>query len=152
MSSTAFVVELRVDERGRRLVWWSGAALACVGAGLLAATPIPVFLRILLLVIWLWDCVRSFRRLWRGWQRVECLRLSSAGTVQVVGHGESPVAVRLLTGTTVTRRVAWLRFARPGGPLQTELLLAANAEVLVWQRFQLIWRLCRESFGHPGTA
>lgn len=152
MSSTVFAVELRTDHRCRGIVFWSGIMLAGIGAALLAATSLQPLGRLMLMVLWLGDCGWALHRLRQGWQPACRLRLTSGGEVQLVADGELPVAVSLRTGSVVTRRVAWLRFARPGGPVQAELFLAAYSENYAWQRFQLVWRLAHGAFGHPGTA
>lgn len=152
VSSTAFVAELRTDAACRRIVFWSGAALVAAGACLLLATPIDVRIRILLLVIWLLDGAWSLYRLARGWQSVRGIRLSSTGEVFLLGSGGTPVSARVTTGSVVGRRLAWLRLLRPDGFPHAELLLAKNAESLAWHRFQLIWRIRREAFGHRGPA
>jgi hypothetical protein len=152
VSSTEFAVELTADPRCRHVVFASGLLLAVIGTILLAATPLDPLARIFLLVIWLGDCGWTLRRLHQGWHMLDRVRLSTSGAVQVRYGDRPPVAVALLTGTVVTRRVAWLRFARTGGPPRAELFLASGSERLVWQRFQLIWRLCRDSIGHRGVA
>ncbi len=126
--------------------------LTGIGAALLAVTSLPPLSRFLLLVLWLVDCGWALRRLRQGWRKAGRLRLTSDGQVQLVADGISPVCVSLRTGSVVMRRFAWLRFARPGGPVRAELFLAAYSESRAWQGFQLIWRLGREAFGHPGTA
>ncbi len=126
--------------------------LAGIGALLLATTTLHPLSRFLLLVLWLGDCGWALRRLQQGWHPAGRLRLTSGGGVQVVTDGELPLTVCLRTGSVVTRRFAWLRFAPPGGPVRAELFLAAYSESRAWQGFQLVWRLGREAFGHPGTA
>ncbi len=152
MSSTVFAVELQADRRCRGIVFWSGVVLTGIGAALLAVTSLPPLSRFLLLVLWLVDCGWALRRLRQGWRKAGRLRLTSDGQVQLVADGISPVCVSLRTGSVVMRRFAWLRLACRGGPVWAELFLSAYSESHAWQRFQLIWRLRREAFGHRGTA
>jgi len=152
VSSTEFAVELVTDLRCRRIVFGSGVLLAVAGAALLVEMPTGRLSRLLLMVIWLGDCTWSLQRLWQGWRAVSVVRLSSSGVAQAWRKSESPLTVTLLSGSVVTRRLAWLRFARHGRPPQAELFLATGPADPVWQRLQLIWRLCRESIGQPGVA
>ena len=152
MSSTAFGVVLPVNHCGRQVVGCSGAVLTLCGVLLIVCLPFDGAWRLLLLVIWLADCMRSLRRLAAAWPRVMAIRLDNHGTVGIDGPAGDRVTTTLASGSVVCRRFAWLRFRLPGGGSHAELLLAAHSGAVEWHRFQLIWRLCQKSFGHPGRA
>lgn len=152
MSSTAFGVVLRTEQTGRQVVCLSGIGLMLTGMALILSLPFPASARIALLLIWLVDCGLAFRRLAIAWRQVAAIRLDTEGTVHTEASDGRCVQTTLATGSTVCRRVAWLRFRLADGRPHGELLLARGTEALTWHRFQLIWRLCRATFGHPGRA
>ncbi len=152
MSSNAFEVELRADRPCRRCVLGTGIALGVGGAWLILAANIDGFLQLALLIPWLGDCAFSLLRLWRGFSATERIRLTNAGAVTVIDSAGRPTGVSLASGSIVGRRLGWLSIRWPDDRWHAELLSAANAESLAWHRFQLIWRLGREAFGHPGPA
>ena len=152
MSSNAFGVYLKADPLGRQVVRLSGMVLMLIGMAVILCLPFSEVWCILLLVIWLGDCIGSQRRLNRAFARVRGLRLDSAGCLSVAGPRNSVSSTGLVTGSVVCRRFAWLRFRLPDGSRHAELLIATRARTLDWHRFQLIWRLCNTTFGHPGRA
>lgn len=123
-----------------------------IGMAVILCLPIAWHWRTGLLLIWLGDCAWSRYRLERGSARFRGLRLDSTGGVSVAGPDDSITPTRLVTGSIVCRRVAWLRFRLPDGSQHAELLVAARARAVDWHRLQLIWRLCKQTFGHPGRA
>ena len=126
--------------------------LALCGVLLIVLLPVHGAWRLLLLVIWLADCVLSLHRLAVAWPRVAAIRLDSHGTIRIEGPSGDRFTTTLVSGSVVCRQFAWLRFRLPGGGCHSELLLAAHAGAVDWHRFQLIWRLCQKTFGHPGRA
>ena len=152
VSSNAFGVDLQADPLGRQIVQVSGIALLLIGLAVIQFLPLAGSWRIVLLVIWLADCAWSQHRLRRAFARVRWLRLDSAGCFSVTGPDDSVTPTGMVTGSVVCRRCAWLRFRLPDGSRHAELLTATRATTLDWHRFQLIWRLCKQTFGHPGRA
>ncbi len=152
MSSTAFGVALRTEQTGRQIVCLSGIGLMLTGMALILSLPFPTSSRIALLLIWLADCVLTLRRLAIAWRQVTAIRLDTQGALHIEAPDGRLVLTTLASGSTVCRRVAWLRFRLADGRPHGELLFVRGTEALSWQRFQLIWRLCRVTFGHPGRA
>ena len=152
MSSTVFGVVLRTEQTGRKIVCLSGIGLMLTGMVLILSLPFSTSWRIVLLLIWLTDCSLTFSRLAIAWRQVTAIRLDIAGSVHTEAPDGSLVQTTLESGSVVCRRVAWLRFRLADGRPHGELLLASGTEALTWHRFQLIWRLCRATFGHPGRA
>lgn len=152
MSSNVFGVTLQTDPLGRRIVRVSGILLLLAGVILILQLPFDRPWRLLLLVIWAGDCGFSLWRLERGYRRILGIRMDADGGFMLVGPGNAVTPGALVSGSLVYRRVAWLRFTLPGAGRHAELLLGARAESLDWHRFQLIWRLNRDIFGHPARA
>lgn len=152
MSSNTFGVFLPADSLGRRIVRLGGIVLTLTGMGVILCLPIGWHWRTGLMLIWLGDCTWSLLRFERGCARIMGLRLDSTGVVTVAGPDDSSMPTRLVSGSVVCRRVAWLRFRLPDGSQHAELLIAARIRTLDWHRLQLIWRLCKQTFGHPGRA
>ena len=152
MSSPSFGVTLQVDPRGRRIVRCSGCALALAGSVLILLLPLAAIWRILLLLVWLADCGWSLWRLQRGFTQVSELRLDAAGNISVGGPADRITSTSLVSGSVVSGRFAWLRFRLADGSGHSELLLPSCTRTYAWHRFQLIWRLCRDTFGHRAGA
>lgn len=152
MSSNAFGVTLGADPSGRRMVRLGGTVLLLAGIILILKLPLDGTWRILLVVIWVGDCGFGHWRLECGHGQVSRIRLDSDGGFWVVGPRGAAAPSGLVSGSFVCRRFAWLRFALPDGGRHGELLLATRVGSLEWHRFQLIWRLCSDIFGHPRRA
>jgi len=151
MSSSEFEVDLQVDPRCRQLVLASGCVLAAAGAIVIAGINLPAAVRAILLLLWIVDSLRECRNYLAGLQRIRGFRLSASGHIQVLSATGAETA-RLETGTMVMPAVAWIRVILADGTRHGELLTERRAQCRSWHRLQLVWRLRREAFGHPGGA
>lgn len=119
------------------------------GVVLICVTQISPFWRYCLALIWLLDC------LWQGWHMyrnasgVTGIALDSDGNVTLLGGNGERRQARLLTGTWVLPRLAWLRVRGQDGFCHGELFAARRSGPETWHRLQLLWQQARESFGHP---
>ena len=152
MSSSEFEVDIDVDPRCRQLVLASGCLFAAGGVIIVAGTNLPVAARGVLLLLWVLTSFLEVRRYLTNMRRICGFRVSASGHVRILAPDGGVDTVELDTGTTVLRTLAWIRVRFADGSRHGELLSARRAECRSWHRLQLIWRLCREAFGHPGGA
>ena len=152
MSSSEFEVDLPVDPRFRQLVLASGCVLAVAGAVIVVSINLPAALRGVLLLLWLIECCREIRNYLAGIRRIHGFRLSASGRVQVLSRSGGTEAAELETGTMVLPAAAWIRVRLADGFRHGELLAKRGTKSRSWHGLQLVWRLCREAFGHPGGA
>jgi hypothetical protein len=152
MSSSEFEVDLDVDSRCRHFVLASGLLLGLSGAAIIFFVNLPAVARGVLFLLWTIECGRELRNCLAGMRRVCALRLSSSGQLRIADSNGRLESAELETGTMVLGTLAWVRVRFADGCRHGELLSAHRSEGRAWHRFQLIWRLSREAFGHPGRA
>ena len=152
MSSSEFEVDLQVDPRCRQLVLASGCVLAAGGVVVIAGINLPAAVRGMLILLWIFESLREIRNYLAGLRRIRGFRLSTAGSVQVLARTGGAEVAELDTGTMVLPALAWIRVRLADGTRHGELLTERRVETRAWHRLQLVWRLCREAFGHPGGA
>ena len=150
MSSSEFEVDLAVDPGCRQLVFACGWVLALCGAIVISSSNFPVGLRGILLAMWTFESLRELRNYASGLRQIRGFRLSASGRIRVLTATGNVMAVELETGTMVLRHFAWIRVRFADGRRHGELLAACRADSRSWHRLQLVFRLCREAFGHPG--
>ena len=178
MSSGRFETELRVDERLRRLVLYSGALSLLTGSVLILHLPLSPVFRFFGVGLWVWQVAREFCRqtdganrvhawfheaipfgggsygdalLWSGsTNRVRRLLISSDGEIVARGRGGAPERLRLLPGSVVLERLAWLRLGFADGSHYGELLAGDPRSDAQWHGLQLVWRQRRGAFGRTG--
>jgi hypothetical protein len=136
----------------RQCVLASGAIFMTLGCGLLIHAGVPVAARILLVVGWIGHCVWQMRRQALGHAAVVAIRLSADGLVTLIGPGGHWQRARLITGTIILDRVAWLRLARPGHGSHGELCRASRVGAANWHRFRLISAQAGPGLGNQGRA
>ena len=152
MSSSEFAVRLDVDRRCRLVVLASGSLFAVTGAVIVAGFNLAPPIRGLLLFAWILESLRELRNYAAGMRRLSGIRLGSSGRVLVTGPGGHAEDAVLETGTIVLGQFAWIRLRFADGVRHGELLVAGWTESHSWHRLHLLWRMCREAFGHPGAA
>lgn len=152
MSSSEFAVRLEVDWRSRMVVLASGALFAIVGSVIVASFNLALPLRVFLLLAWILESGREFRNYLAGMRRLSGIRLGTSGRILVTGPDGHIEIAELETGSVVLGSFAWVRLRFADGARHGELLVAGWTESRSWHRLQLIWRMCREAFGHPGPA
>ncbi len=148
LSSAGFSVFLKPDPVLRRLVFASGLIFGVAGAVLLVRLPLDLWLRGIACSGWVACCARQHLRLRRGYRDIAEIRVGANGFETRDRSGEWHPA-RLLPGSFVLRRVAWLRLERPGRACHVELLRGGAAGCNDWRRLQVIWR---HVGGWPGSC
>ena len=152
MSSGSFEAVLKVDQRGRDVVFRTGVVLGAVGIGIVMTLPFPWQGRLPLALLWLADVVYSLSRFRQGWAHCSHLRISCTGEIHVSGPGGDRQPVTLATGTLILRRFAWVRYTTRTGLTRAEFLICRSPRDTDWHRFQVIWRLARAAFGQRDRA
>ncbi|MFQ5982281.1 MAG: hypothetical protein ACE5KS_02790 [Woeseiaceae bacterium] len=148
MPSTRFVAELAPDPVLRRLVIFAACAALAAGIALIIRLPVSPWIRAGLCVVWIASQLFEIRRLARGARRVKLIRLDLSGATVVNRHDREEPA-RIMSGSVVLRRVAWLRLKLADGQKCGELLLANPANHQQWRHLQVLWRFAAGSFGGP---
>lgn len=148
MSSSAFYCQLIPSPQQRRMPLLSGCLAALCGSTMLLHMPLNPALRALLAVAWMTYSGLQIARQAQTAAGVRRLRLDSDGEL----HGRTPggewIALRLLPGSVVWRRHAWLRLRTPRGRDYGEYLTGRADVAGEWHRLQLIWRQRSAAFGH----
>lgn len=126
----------------------SGCAAVIIGLALLLHLPLTALMRLPLIACWLFACVRQLGRQSRGVQRVTAIRLGVDEATVVDRQGRLSPA-RIMSGSVVLARFAWLRLQFPDGLIYGELLHGDAARNEQWRRLQILWRQGAVSFGAP---
>lgn len=146
MSSRRFVVELEPDALSRKIVLLCAAAALMTGLALLIRLPLPMPVRLLLSALYVASSVREIGRLSRGFARVRIIRLM-AGESSIVNRQGRQEPVRIMSGSVVLPRVAWLRLRCSDGLACAELLRGDAGHSDQWRRLQILWRQGPGTFG-----
>ena len=149
MSSAEFYCDLIPTRPCRRLPLLCGCLALLAGAALIVRMPLHGFARLLLCLIWLAYCLNEIRNCSRTAASLRLLRLYADGAVSGRFADGEWQQLRMLSGSMVLRRVAWLRLRLPDGLDYGELLSGNARDSRQWHRLQLIWRQNRRAFGRP---
>jgi hypothetical protein len=149
MSSRRFVADLKPDPLLRKIVMLAACAAVLVGLVLLMRLPLPVPVRALLIALWLFTGLRQLGRHARGMQRVKAIRLQE-GEATVIDRQGRPSPVRIMSGSVVLPKLAWLRLRCPDGLVIGELLRGDAATDKQWRHLQILWRQGAGPFGGGG--
>ena len=145
MSSTAYSTCLDADPGLRRLTLVLALAFAGVGLLLIAMMPAGAFVRGAAAAAWLLVCVRDITGFRRGYGRYRRLSIDQDRQLRLLDVGGNWRPARVLPGSIVLRRYAWLRICDDEGLVFAEPVRGrcrANPE---WRRLQVLWR-------HVGAA
>jgi len=124
----------------------AACAALLTGFALLIHLPIAPWARLGLAILWLVSQSREISRLARGAGRVKEIRIGKAAATVVDRQGrEEPV--RILSGSVVLPKLAWLRLRLPDGLICSELLRGDPASNKQWRHLQILWRQGPGSFG-----
>lgn len=149
MSSRRFVADLKPDPLLRKIVMLAACAAVLVGLVLLMRLPLPVPARALLIALWLFTGLRQLGRHSRGMQRVQAIRLQE-GEATVIDRQGRQSPVRIMSGSVVLPKLAWLRLRCPDGLVIAELLRGDAATDKQWRHLQILWRQGAGPFGGGG--
>ena len=140
MSSNAYVAELQPAPGLRRVVLLSGSALCLIGLLLISGMPVHLAVMIPGMLAWLSFAVWEIARLARGYDDCIRLRFGIDGYLRYLDHDGRWREGRLLRGSVVLSRLAWIRFETVGGNCVSELLRGDCRASHDWRRLQVIWR------------
>jgi hypothetical protein len=149
--SRDFAARIRPDPGARAWVLSSAVCAYLTGFYLIAGLGTAAEWRLLIAACWCVDAVISLYRLRRARKRLAAIWIRSDG-LRVLRQDGRQIDARLLTGSTVMLRIAWLRMAGADGIRYQELVLAGRTDPAEWHRLQLIWQLRDGNFGHTGAA
>ncbi len=151
-SSTLSATDLQPDWLLRLLLLIVAAILHLAGFVLLLMTPLPGGIFVLLTLAWAWLCLRDWRDQFRAYGRVAAIRICSDGGIETVDiHGKTET-VRLLAGSLILPRIAWLRLEFANGRHFGELLSGDARRCARWHWLQLASRQHGARFGRPDRS
>ena len=140
MSSSKYVADLPPDARLRRLVQLCGILFAMLGVRVLLSLPLHPAVTIPGAGAWRSFCAWEFILLRRGFV-VSCrIRVMADGELRLLGPDGSWRSARLVTGTVVLRRYAWIRYRTEAGQYCAEFVRGSCRKSDDWRRLQVIWR------------
>jgi hypothetical protein len=140
MSSPSYSADLVTEPLLRRIVLGSGVALLCGGQVVIASLPLPGSWRALAMFAWTVSVVRELLHLAASYREYRAVRISSDGSVEILGKDQATARARLLPGSLVLPGLAWLRLGLEGNRTSGELLRGNAGENEAWRRLQVIWR------------
>lgn len=126
----------------------SACAAVIIGLTLLLHLPLTMLMRLPLIACWLFAGVRQLDRQSRGAHRVSAIRLGVDDATVVDRQGRLSPA-RIMSGSVVLARFAWLRLKFADGLIYGELLRGDAAHDVQWRRLQILWRQGAATFGAP---
>jgi hypothetical protein len=139
-SSATYSARLRADRRLRHFVIATGALAGTAGLVVIATLPGGPELKGLAGLGWCLLVGVELAAILRGYRSCRAIRLRADGRLEVEGRDGRCRAGRLLPGSVVLGRWAWLRVASTPGASWGELLGADGQDREQWRRFQVICR------------
>ena len=127
----------------------AGCAAFLIGLLLLIRLPVSVPVRLALVVPWIIGSIRGLSRQSRGVHRIKAIRLEVGVATVVDRHGRQ-APVRIMSGSIVLPRLAWLRLRLADGLICGELLRGDATVCLQWRHLQILWRQGPGAFGGRG--
>lgn len=115
----------------------SGWLLTLAGTVIALHTELPPLLRAALVAAWLVHAGASLLRQAAGCNRVRRIVISNGGSVHCRGR-DGPFPARLLAGSVVLARFAWLRLELPGGDVYGEWLSETCCGEHAWRRLRVL--------------
>jgi hypothetical protein len=147
-----YVVQIHPDRRLRVLPQVCGVLLYAVGAALLLVVAIDTLPKLLLIACCFACARKEWRQQARGYGRVETIRIHEDGRLECVASSGTVQSVRLLGGSMVLPRHAWLRIQFADGSHYGELLSGDPARHPDWHGLQLIRMQCSVRFGRTDRS
>ncbi len=140
MSSNAYLAELEPDPTLRVLVLLSGIGLGIVGLMLILGLALPAPAIALGVALWFYCILLETSVLAREFRNSRGLRMHPDCSLLRLDQEGRWRPVRLLPGSVVLPRLAWIRFETDRGVRSAELLRGNRRESHDWRRLQVIWR------------
>ena len=140
MSSNSYSACLAPDPWLRIVVSISGRLLIAAGLALLLVLAIDELLKAVSCIVWILIGRFELRRLEGGFETCRAIRIESSGDAMILNSEENWVPARLLTGSVLLRRLAWIRLQDQSGRIFLELISGDARQSQNWRRLQVIWR------------
>jgi hypothetical protein len=140
LSSTPYSTELTPEPRLRRAVLLAGLVASGVGVLVVVTLDVGGLWRSLAVLAWVGWSARELRVIANGYKRFGRIRIDSEGNVELLIGDVDWVAARLLSGSVVLERYAWLRIKPRHGRRYAEFIRGNSREDEMWRRLQVIWR------------
>lgn len=118
------------------------------GGLLIVLLPVALPVRVVFAATWFGAGLMEVRAMALGMARLERVRITLDGRVSALAEG-AVEPLRLLPGSVVLARVAWLRIRFADGLSYGELLTGDPRTSPAWRRLQLVWRQRSSVFGRP---
>lgn len=139
-SSAAYEAELIPSRRLRLLLLASAGGATLAGTALILILPVVPLLTAAMGLLWIASGIGELARFRRGMSRIDRICIASDGGIHGYDRSGAVHSLRLLPGSVVLERIAWLRLAFGDGLSYGELLAGSAAENEAWRRLQVIWR------------
>lgn len=146
MSYRPFAAELRPERSLRRIVLLCGCSAVLIGVALLIRLPLPAAQRAMLTIFWIAAAAVEIGSFTRGVARTRRIVLTAEGAAIIDRRGRRR-PVRIMSGSLVLPRLAWLRLRLDDGLIYGELLRGDPASCRQWRRLQILWRQDPGIFG-----
>lgn len=140
MSSPPYSTDLDADPSLRLVVLWSGLGMTLAGIPVIAGLPVPAGWKVPASAAWALAGVWQVFALRAAYRRYSGVRLYADGSIEVLRPGDVGKKARLLDGSFVLPRLAWLRIRTEDGRTSGELMRGRLPENEAWRRLQVIWR------------
>ena len=140
MPSTPYYSELQSDPRLRRVVVASGVAFAVLGELVIFSLDLGLEWRLAGALLWALSAARELYVITDRYKRFRRVRIDATGEVTLQDSDGEWCSAKLLSGSIVLARFAWLRLAPEQGLSYPEPLRGDASENEAWRRFQVIWR------------
>ncbi len=139
-SSAAYSATLRADSLWRRVALGSGLLFGLFGLVVVASLPIGIGWRGLMALAWGMIVATELLMLIRAYRACVAVTVHTDGRLEIERTGGEYQSGRLLPGSVVLRRWAWLRMALPAAPAWGEPFGLRTQDREQWRRFQVICR------------
>jgi hypothetical protein len=149
LSSRGFETVLAPVARLRKLLLAFSAGALLAGTALVLRLPLRMELKLVVVCLWLVCCLLEMRSQLRGMSRIDRIRMYATGSLEGLSRNGRVEPLKLLSGSVVLSRVAWLRLELDDGLRYGELLAGNPRRDEQWRRLQLIWRQQAGVFGGP---
>jgi len=140
VSSSTYSAELEPDTVLRAFVVLSGIGLSVIGVLLILLLPLHPVARVVGSGAWLYASWWEIATLVRGFTCCGRLQMAVGGLLTYLDRNGHWCGARLLPGSAVLPRLAWIRYETEGGHRSAELLRGNCRESGDWRRLQVIWR------------
>jgi hypothetical protein len=114
--------------------------LIAAGLALILVLAVEVELRAAGCFVWVLIGRFELRRLEQGFDACKAVRIHSSGEAMILCNDDNWVPARLMTGSVLLRRLAWIRLKDQSGRIFVELISGDARQSQNWRRLQVIWR------------